>query len=32
VTSDDGQRSAGLKLVDPDEGWEKLWQQHASPE
>jgi hypothetical protein len=29
VLPDGGQRSAGLKLVEPGEGWEKLWQQHA---
>ena len=29
VWRDGGQRSVGLKLVEPSEGWEKLWQQHA---
>lgn len=29
VLPDGKQRSAGLKLVEPGEGWEKLWQQHA---
>jgi hypothetical protein len=28
VAPDEGQRSVGLKLVEPGEGWEKLWQQH----
>ena len=32
VLQDGGQRSAGLKLVEPGEGWEKLWQQHAPKE
>lgn len=32
VTPDGSQRSAGLKLVEPGEGWEKLWQQHAPDE
>ena len=32
VLPDGGQRSAGLKLVEPGEGWEKLWQQHAPKE
>jgi hypothetical protein len=32
VLPDEGQRSLGLKLVEPGEGWEKLWQQHAPPE
>lgn len=32
VLPDEGQRSVGLKLVEPDEGWEKLWQQHAPQE
>lgn len=30
VAPDEGQRSVGLKLVEPGEGWEKLWQQHAA--
>jgi hypothetical protein len=29
VWHDGGQRSVGLKLVEQNEGWEKLWQQHA---
>jgi hypothetical protein len=29
VSSIDGQQNIGLKLVEPGEGWEKLWQQHA---
>jgi hypothetical protein len=29
VVVEEGQRSAGLKLVEPGEGWEKLWQEHA---
>ena len=32
VTPDKGQRSIGLKLVEPGEGWEKLWQQHSPAE
>jgi len=32
VVRDEGQRSVGLKLVEPGEGWEKLWQQHATKE
>jgi hypothetical protein len=28
VAPDEGQRSVGLKLVEPGEGWEKLWQQY----
>ena len=32
VLPDEGQRSVGLKLVEPGEGWEKLWQQHAPQE
>jgi PilZ domain len=32
VLVEEGQRSAGLKLVEPGEGWEKLWQQHAPSE
>ena len=30
VAPDEGQRSVGLKLVEPGEGWESLWQQHAA--
>lgn len=30
VWSDGGQRSVGLKLVEQSEGWDKLWQNHAS--
>ena len=29
VLRDEGQGSVGLKLVEPGEGWEKLWQEHA---
>jgi hypothetical protein len=29
VATDDGKRSVGLKLVEPGEGWEALWKQHA---
>jgi PilZ domain-containing protein len=29
VLPEEGQRSLGLKLVEPGEGWEKLWQEHA---
>ena len=32
VAPDEGQRSVGLKLVEPGEGWETLWQQHATKE
>jgi hypothetical protein len=32
VLPDGGERSAGLKLVEPGEGWEKLWDQHAPKE
>jgi len=32
VWRDDGQRSIGLKLVEPTEGWQKLWKHHASLE
>jgi hypothetical protein len=32
VLREEGQRSVGLKLVEPGEGWEKLWQQHATEE
>jgi hypothetical protein len=32
VAPEKGQRSVGLKLVEPGEGWEKLWQQHAPAE
>src|SRR5262245_40025288 len=30
VWRDEGQRSVGLKLVEPSDGWERLWHQHAS--
>jgi hypothetical protein len=30
VWRDGGQHIVGLKLVEPSEGWEKLWQQHAT--
>jgi len=29
VLRDEGKGSVGLKLVEPGEGWEKLWQEHA---
>ena len=29
VLAEEGQRSVGLKLVEPGEGWEKLWREHA---
>lgn len=29
VWRDGGQRIIGLKLVEPSEGWDKLWQHHA---
>ena len=32
VWRDGGQRSVGLKLVEPSESWEKLWQKHAPEE
>ena len=32
VLRDEGQGSAGLKLVEPGEGWEKIWQEHAPAE
>lgn len=32
VWRDGGQRSVGLKLVEPNDGWEKLWEQHAPVE
>jgi hypothetical protein len=32
VFRDEGQGSVGLKLVEPGEGWEKLWQEHATKE
>jgi PilZ domain-containing protein len=32
VLPDGGQRTVGLKLVEPGEGWEKLWQEHAPAE
>jgi len=30
VVRDEGKGSVGLKLVEPGEGWEKLWQEHAT--
>jgi len=30
VWRDGGEHIIGLKLIEPSEGWEKLWQQHAS--
>ena len=30
VWRDGGQRIVGLKLVEPSEGWDKLWQHHAA--
>ena len=32
VWRDAGERSIGLKLTEPSEGWEKLWQHHAPEE
>ncbi|MFY9557352.1 MAG: PilZ domain-containing protein [Blastocatellia bacterium] len=32
VWSDGGQRSVGLKLVEPTEGWQRLWQNYAAQE
>jgi len=32
VWRDAGERSVGLKLVEPSDGWEKLWQHHAPEE
>jgi PilZ domain-containing protein len=32
VWRDGGQRSVGLKLVETSDGWEKLWQHHATEE
>ncbi len=32
VLPEEGQRIVGLKLVEPGEGWEKLWQDHAPQE
>ncbi len=32
VVRDEGKGSVGLKLVEPGEGWEKLWQEHAAAE
>ena len=32
VWRDGGERSIGLKLTEPSEGWEKLWQHHAPVE
>lgn len=32
VLADEGQRSVGLKLVEPGEGWEQLWHEHAPDE
>jgi hypothetical protein len=30
VWRDGGERVVGLKLIEPSEGWDKLWQQHAA--
>ena len=30
VLRDGGERIVGLKLIEPSEGWDKLWQQHAT--
>lgn len=30
VWRDGSEHTIGLKLIEPSEGWEKLWQQHAS--
>ena len=30
VWRDGGERFVGLKLIEPSEGWDKLWQQHAT--
>lgn len=30
VWRDGGEHTIGLKLIEPSEGWEKLWQQHAA--
>ncbi len=32
VLEAEGQRSVGLKLVEPGEGWDKLWQEHSAQE
>ena len=32
VWRDAGERSVGLKLVEPSDGWERLWQHHAPEE
>jgi PilZ domain len=32
VWRDASERSVGLKLVEPSDGWEKLWQHHAPEE
>jgi hypothetical protein len=32
VWRDGGQRSAGLKLVEPGDGWDKLWLEHGTEE
>jgi hypothetical protein len=32
VWRDAGERSVGLKLVEPSDGWERLWQHHAPQE
>jgi len=30
VWRDGGERDVGLKLIEPSEGWDKLWQHHAT--
>ena len=30
VWRDGGEHTIGLKLIEPSEGWEKLWQEHAA--
>jgi len=32
VLAEEGRRNVGLKLVEPGEGWEKLWRQHSPVE
>jgi len=32
IWRDSGQRAVGLKLVEPSEGWDKLWEKHAPEE
>jgi hypothetical protein len=32
VWRDAGERSVGLKLMEPSEGWDRLWQHHAAEE